>query len=589
MDEADAGDINVSTIMCASIARAQGPVQNHRSLHQGYAFVNCLTRRLASGARGFRALVCSLFIMAAFTSAETLATPAQIHQAARAAVGRPLPTANEVMGAQPRRAPGGLVIVANPDGGKGCDGEAMSRAMGFVLRTEIWGMTRNLSFEAPMTYWSVSRDRTTPDGLTAGERIARRIGARWIIDGTVSQASGVWTTTWRIVDATSATPATTVATTLRVDQANPDLAATIRTLLSAMTAQPDADQVERLNRFAGYSPEAFAALVRAFEGSCDSGGDYAEQIASAWKAYPGYATLALLYQQQLALPDRASRRAELTRILSGAGAHPVVGFYLNEALTGTTPRGEGQAELAALRELASRYPHEPGVVYALTFALATYSELYADRDDGRRREVIAGPVDHPLRYAHAIALGGRAVELWPGDFKSWWMLGEATNLYAQAIRGTCGWNCVPESAKVRLPGLNKVYDDIVRNGLVAYPASEPLLAGQLVADQGMGRDWWGTFMLGAYERPHGYYLYQNAMIYSGDGWGGDAKQRNEVYKLALKNNPDQEWPLELYVDWAPWQETWTARYGRMLGITLFVLAIAAGVRWYRARRASGFD
>ncbi len=547
------------------------------------------TPHRATGARACRVLVWSLLVLSAFTSSVALAAPAKIHRALREAIDRPLPAASEVMGAQPQRASGGLVIVANPDGGTDCAAEGVGRALGFVLRTEMWGTTRDLSFEAPMTYWAASRDRTTPDGLPAGERIARRIGARWIVDGTVSQAAGAWTANWRIVDTSSVVPSATMSTTIRVDQANADLVATIRALLGAMQAEPDADQVPRLDRLAGYPSGAFTALQRAFEGSCNDDGSYAERIASAWREFPGYATLAVLYQQQLALPDRASRRTELTRILSGASAHPVVGFYLNDALTATTPRGEGQAELAALRTLASRYPHEPGVAYALIGALFTYNELYADSDDGRRPKVISGPVDHPLRYAHAIALAGRAIELWPNDYKSWVLLGEATNLYAQAIRGTCGWSCVPDSAKSRLPGINEAFDDIVSKGLMAYPASEPLLAGQVLAAQAMGRDWWPTFLLGAHERPHAYYLYQNAMIYSGDGWGGDAARRRDVYKLALKNNPDEDWPLALYVDWAPWHETWTARYGRVLGIALLLLIAVVGFRWYRARRASDFD
>lgn len=530
-----------------------------------------------------------LFFLGAIGSASSLASPAQIHRALRATIDRPLPTAVEVMGAEPRRAPGGLVIVTNPDGGTDCASDAAGRALGYALRTEMWGTTRDLSFEAPMTYWAVSRDRTTPDRLAVGERIADRIGARWIVDGTVTPGPGAWTANWRIVDTTSVVAPSTLSMTIRKDQANPDLVATIRALLAAMNTEPGADEITRLDRLARAPAGAFAALHHAFEGSCKVDGGYAERIASAWREFPGYATLALLYQQQLALPDRASRRVELSSILDAAGSHPVVAFYVLEALTATTPRGEGQAELPELRRLAARYPHEPGVVYSLIGALYAFNELYADRDDGRRAQVIAGPVDHPLRFGHAIALAGRAVELWPDDYKSWWMLGEATTLYAQAIRGTCGWNCVPESAKRRLPGLNEAFDKIVQNGLIAYPASEPLLAGQLLSDQAMGRDWWRTFLLGMHERPHGYYLYQNAMIYSGDGWGGNAERRREVYKLALKNNPDQDWPLELYIDWAPWQETWTVRYGRMLGLALFIVLAVMGFRWYRARRASGFD
>jgi hypothetical protein len=313
----------------------------------------------------YRALGWALFFFGAITSFEALATPAQIHRALRETIARPIPPAHEVMGAQPRLAPGGLVIVTNPDGGKDCAGDATGRALGFALRTEMWGTTRDLSFEAPMTYWAVSRDRTTPDGLAVGDRIARRIGARWIIDGTVSQASGAWTTNWRIVDTSSAVPTSTLSTTIRMDQANPDLVATIRALLGAMKAQPDADEVARLDRLAGYPSGAFAALQHAFEGSCESDGGYAERIASAVQEFPGYATLALLYQQQIALPDRATRRAALSRILDAAKANPVVGVYFNEALTATTPRGEGQAELQELRSLASRYPHEPGAVYAV--------------------------------------------------------------------------------------------------------------------------------------------------------------------------------------------------------------------------------
>lgn len=74
--------------------------------------------------------------------------------------------------------------------------------------------------------------------------------------------------------------------------------------------------------------------------------------------------------------------------------------------------------------------------------------------------MISGPIDHPLRYAQAIALAGRAIELWPRDYKSWWMLGEATTLYSQAIWNLWPESCVPETAKMRLA--NQAFDDIVR-------------------------------------------------------------------------------------------------------------------------------
>jgi tetratricopeptide (TPR) repeat protein len=515
-----------------------------------------------------------------------LASPADIHRSLRNAVDRPLPAPEEVMGVAPRRAPLGLAIIGNPEGEDRCPTTSVGRAIGTVLRTEIWGTTRALSFEAPMTYWAASEPTATPDGLTRVERIGRRVGARWVVQGSLAPSGTDWNVTWSIVDAEHPQATRTVKTVLRPAQANADLAATLRTLLEAMGARPDPDQADRLDYLAGYSNDAFAALVNAYEGNCESEDAYAQRVAAARDTFPSYAALALMQQQALRLEDRAARRAALGRILTGAGSHPIVGIYLNEALTGYSPRGEGQAELPALRALVARYPHQPAAIYALSAALYNYSALYADAEPGRRAEVVSGPIDHPARYAEAIALAGRAVELWPRDYKSWWMLAEATNFYAQAIRGTCFWDCVPPGAKARLPSIYEAFDAIVTEGLRAYPAAQPLLAAQIVSQQQMGRDWWPSFTLAVQQRPHAYGVYKQAMIYSGEGWGGDAKQRRQVYELAARHNPGEDWPLLLYVDWAPWSETWGVRYGHWLWLAVILLAAGFGYRWYRARRST---
>lgn len=90
-----------------------------------------------------------------------------------------------------------------------------------------------------------------------------------------------------------------------------------------MKAQPDADEVARLDRLAGYPSGAFAAL-HASPRQLRKRWWLRQRIASAVQEFPGYATLALLYQQQIALPDRAMRRAALSRILDAAKANPVV-------------------------------------------------------------------------------------------------------------------------------------------------------------------------------------------------------------------------------------------------------------------------
>jgi hypothetical protein len=524
-------------------------------------------------------------LLASVIGTNVLASPADLHRELRAAVDRPIPSASSVIGAEPRRAPRGVAIIGNPEGGSDCAATAMGRAMGVVLRVEAWGTTRVLSFEAPMTFWNASNPTSTPDNLTRAQRIGRRIGARWVIDGALSESAGEWNVAWRVADTEPAGTTRAVKTTLRPAQANADLARTLRALLDAMGAQPDDDQAARVEHLANHSNDAFAALVEAFRENCEASGVFAGRVAAAHDRFPTYTALALLRWQDLDIPDRAQRRAELSRILAGAGANPIVGIYLNESLTWTTPRGEGQAELPALRALAARYPHEPYSSHALSNALYAHSALYADAEPGRRAEVVSGPIDHPARFAEAMAVAARAIELWPKDYKSWWMLAEATNHYAQAIRGTCGWDCVPASAKARLPAIWEVFDEMVSEGLRAYPASEPLLAARIMSDQQMGRDWWPNFTLAVRQRPQAYYVYQNAMIYAGDGWGGDAGLRRQVYDLAVQNNPDADWPSTLYADWAPFHETLGVRFGHWFWLGLLLVGAIFGYRWVRSRRS----
>jgi hypothetical protein len=474
----------------------------------------------------------------------------------------------------------GNPVAPDPDD---CGSSALGRAVGAVLRVEMWGISKALSFEAPMDYWIDSAPSLESSKTLRAQRTAERTDARWQVEGKLGAVQDGWSIEWSVLDRVRG-GTLRLSLPIRNAQANADLVSTAQALLDLVGAQADPAEAVRLEQLRGQPVAAFSSLVRAFEGSCEAGGDYADQIAHAWQTHPSYATLAVLYQESFERPDRASRRIELNKIGSAAGSSPISGIYVARALALNSPRSEGVEDLPALRALAARYPHEPGALFALSNALSSYSLLYADSEQpGARVSVVGGPEDHPARYAEAMALAARTAELLPRHYRSWSNLAEALTMYQQAIRGTCGWSCVPASAKARLPALNALFDQIVQRGLSIYPESAPLLAALVMADVDMGREWWPSFLFGVRAQPEAFYLYQKAMIFAGDSWGGNAGQRRQVYELAKENNPDADWPLQLYVDYAPGSETILTRFGYLAWILLAAIAGVALFRWTRSR------
>lgn len=173
---------------------------------------------------------------------------------------------------------------------------------------------------------------------------------------------------------------------------------------------------------------------------------------------------------------------------------------------------------------------------------------------------------------------------WPDNYRGWWGLSYALDRYAGAVRGWQYHREMEEQARRRYPKLLDLAGRAARQALDAHSGQPSLYAIRIDVNAGMGEDWYGTFLAGIGAAPHARILYDKAMNYSRDAWGGNAKKRERIWRLARNNNPDASWPDEVYRYSAPGMESTSRIYRRPVGLTLLVvIGIGFVAFWYRGK------
>jgi tetratricopeptide (TPR) repeat protein len=505
---------------------------------------------------------------------------AELHaQAVAAAVEHPLPPLGEVLrGAVPVARP--LLVLAdfNEDLGD-CRARALGEAVGVALRVEAWGLSPGLSFSHPTGYWADGWAVSGPNRAGRAARVAARSGAGLILHGTIAEVATGFQLDYRLVDSRSQQVVRAFSRDSAADALAATLADVIRDVLQERGAAIAAAEQERLERAAGRT-DALLRFAVAQRNNCE-GADYADEISLAWNDAPDYPPLAALYVQDAASRfHRGAAGAHIDNVLGAAGWHPVVRLAGSYAAVYEARANRNPAAVEALRELASRYPHEPAAIFALSDVLAAEELIYEYPDTLTGQVGWRGtPVPHPPSYAAGIALAARAVTLWPDHYRAWWCLAYVLGHYSSAIRGGDYWQKVPESARRRIPKIGVEIDYALGRAIESHPVQSRLHLLQIENDTNVPRDWMPTFWKAVALVPHDAGIYRVAFNYSQEQWGGSARQRFAVYRAAVERNPGARWPDELYRGHAPWWESYPATlvvaYWRR-GLVVLVLLTLVG-------------
>jgi len=117
--------------------------------------------------------------------------------------------------------------------------------------------------------------------------------------------------------------------------------------------------------------------------------------------------------------------------------------------------------------------------------------------------------------------------------------------YGLMLRGVAMWDKVPREGRVALEPLCALADEFLAEALIAQPQAIALWNNRIVAQVHTHGNWMETFESAVALHPQAQSLYETAMEYSQQRWGGTEARRKLVEELAKKNNPGQPWTLML--------------------------------------------
>lgn len=502
----------------------------------------------------------------------------------RAAVEFPLPDSTEVLGTTPPPRPRALVAIADANEGEtDCAVKGLGFAIGTTLRVHAWGLSPAVGFTQPLMYWEDSREREEVAGLNPAQRVARRIGATHVLRSSAHEQADGMHLRLELVDVASGAR---LGSSERVAPRSIDaaLADALSEVLAPLQFAIADSEGARASEWRATPDAAFASLREALTTYCASGKDYAKQIERAWQAQRDSPVLAALYADELLNLHTAADAVDVLNTFPGqVEHHPVVSMVANLRRAAANPRQRDDAVLATLKRLLATYPQEPAAWDTLSGALGSVPAV-----DATTPTSCTGcqPVPNHADYAQGIAIALEDIARWPHNYRAWWDLAYTVDRYADAVRGGEAWSAMSEQAARRYPKLVALAGDAARTALESHSGQANLYLIRMDAEAAQGNDWYGEFSAGIEAAPHAAGLYDDALNYASDKWGGDARERARIYRLARDNNPGASWPAAQYRYYAPGWESLSAIYGRDVAIAAVLLLIGGAVWWLRRRNRS---
>lgn len=192
---------------------------------------------------------------------------------------------------------------------------------------------------------------------------------------------------------------------------------------------------------------------------------------------------------------------------------------------GALPKHEVAARINNIKNLVKANPHDPTIMINFADALV---------HNGNSLEGIATLLEATAR--------------WPDQYRAWWSLGWALNRHAWQVRGNSMWRDVPERAKGKFKTLSHLSDLAIDEALTLNPRNARLWnqkINTIGSINGFSEELMATFNKAIELAPNDKGIYDSAMNYSADKWGGNAKARRHILASASKNNPDAAWPVAM--------------------------------------------
>lgn len=252
-----------------------------------------------------------------------------------------------------------------------------------------------------------------------------------------------------------------------------------------------------------------------------------DKVNQLQRQYPNFILLAMYALQNRVYAnnlDEAYKNLELYESLRsvhrGNAGIELESYRMMEI--GVLPKHEVAARINGLKNLVKENPQDPTIMINFADALVK---------NGSTLEGIATMLE--------------AVERWPNYYRAWWSLGWALNQHAWQLRGNSMWRDVPERAKEKFKILSHLSDLAIDEALALNPRNADLWElkiSTLGSIDGFSQELMEVFDRAVQIAPKEKGIYDNALNFAAQKWGGTSEARVHIIELASKNNPEAAWP-----------------------------------------------
>ncbi len=495
-----------------------------------------------------------------------LPSPAQLRADVQPYLAAPLPTIESLAGIR-MPAPSPMLVVASfGDSANPADNDR-GYAVGRTLNELLFGAHENLDVEAPGYYPLDVLDKGVASGRARDSRanayrIAGREAAQWCVYGNVEGSEKAYRVVARIDDCSGAGEAKQKIVAVRSDDDWPRALREICDYVIAVAASPSQRSEKACGRATAIRPASFMAFT-AYAATRGMPGELVEKIVAADPTFSPAVT-DVIYR----LPMGADKGAYLNRIQALAlaeGGTPAVAMAAYARQLAASAWKIEHRPYPKLMELIRANPQlrAPWLLLASNLSNAAYWDYPSEPAAVTWVKKLvswegANYFPNEVTHSAALAVSLAYYDNWPGSYRARWQVGFALARYALMLRGNEYWVKVPRLGKKAFNPLMTIADAFNASALSAQKASSGLWAYRITTARHSGEDWLAIFDAAAERHPRAQWIYDTAMCFAQNKWGGNQDDRQHVQELAIRNNPDAEWAKTLhkrFADGIPSQES----------------------------------
>jgi hypothetical protein len=512
----------------------------------------------------FRSCVVGVVAMAAsaLVAAEAVPESNELAKSLARFLAKPLPTIEALVGvAMPPPSP--MMVVASLGDDASQPDLDRGYAIGYTLNELLFGADPKLDVVAPWQYAVDTKTKNAPrgqkrDSAANAYRAAARDHAGWCAHGRASGAKPVRVEL--VVDGCAAGKSSHVRRwSITADTEWPGALAEMCEFASASATGELTPQARAsCQRAKEIRPDSLLALAR-FGGPAENRAWSSLEALVA--ADPKFAPAAIDYLSRMtySAERRTAYWERVGAIAEGLPQSNAVQLLAYSQLARHFGWALRVAPYPTFIAWVREHPHCYAAWLALASALAAGNpddwpeETFLTRHLPKKVADWLLPRRHNLpneaTHTMSLALTLGIYERWPQAYRTQWQVAYALTGYGWMLRGQGFWNDVPTIGKRGFPVFIDWSEQFYQSTLRINPDADEAWTGLMIATKLNGGDWLAVFDQAVEANPHDWGLYDSAMRYAMNRWGGDAETRERIESAALANNPNAPWAKALRDRW----------------------------------------